>query len=229
VPEQLTWIGTTDEEKSGSPAAHDSGVEAMANLITVLRTLLAFLAVAMLRWHTWEIYVGAALLTLLLIWMDAWDGWVARRRNEESKAGAVFDILGDRVVEMTYWIAFASFGWIPVWVAVLVSARGILVDGLRALAFERGLTAFGATSMMRSPIGRLLVTSRLSRGAYGLGKAAAFTLVILAFAPGWQPSLKTTLLVLAYGCVYVTVALCVVRGIPVLLEARRFLTPERAG
>jgi phosphatidylglycerophosphate synthase len=49
----------------------------MANLITVARTLLAFLAVAMLRWHTWEIYVGAALLTLLLIWMDAWDGWVA--------------------------------------------------------------------------------------------------------------------------------------------------------
>jgi CDP-diacylglycerol--glycerol-3-phosphate 3-phosphatidyltransferase len=200
----------------------------MANLITVLRTLLAFLAVAMLRWHKWEIYVGAALLTLLLIWMDAWDGWVARRRNEASKVGAVFDILGDRVVEMTYWIAFASFGWIPVWVAVLVSARGILVDGFRALAFERGLTAFGATSMMRSKIGALLVSSRLSRGAYGLGKAAAFTLVILAFAPGWRPSLQTTLVWLAYACVYATVALCVVRGVPVLLEARRFLVPQRA-
>ena len=201
----------------------------MANLITIARTLLAFLAVAMLRWHTWEVYVGAALLTVLLIWMDAWDGWVARRRNEASKAGAVFDILGDRVVEMTYWIAFASFGWIPLWVAVLVSARGILVDGLRALALERGLTAFGATSMMRSKLGALLVTSRLSRGAYGLGKAAAFTLVILAFAPGWRPSLKATLELLAYGCVYATVVLCVARGIPVLVEARRFLVPERAG
>ena len=200
----------------------------MANLITVARTLLAFLAVAMLRWHTWEIYVGVALLTLLLIWMDAWDGWVARRRNEASKAGAVFDILGDRVVEMTYWIAFASFGWIPVWVAVLVSARGILVDGFRALALERGLTAFGATSMMRSRVGALLVSSRWSRGAYGLGKAAAFTLVILAFAPGWQPPLKTTLLWLATACVYATVALCVVRGVPVLVEGRRFLVPGRA-
>src|SRR5688500_9455016 len=136
--------------------------EVMANLITVARTLLAFLAVAMLRWHTWEIYVAAALLTLLLVWMDAWDGWVARRRNEASKAGAVFDILGDRVVEMTYWIAFASFGWIPVWVAVLVSARGIIVDGFRALAFERGLAAFGASSMMRSRLGALLVSSRFS-------------------------------------------------------------------
>jgi CDP-diacylglycerol--glycerol-3-phosphate 3-phosphatidyltransferase len=200
----------------------------MANLITVARTLLAFLAVAMLRWHTWEIYVAAALLTLLLIWMDAWDGWVARRRNEASKAGAVFDILGDRVVEMTYWIAFASFGWIPVWVAVLVSARGIIVDGFRALAFERGLTAFGASSMMRSPLGALLVSSRLSRGAYGFGKAAAFTLVILAFAPGWQPALGTALVWLALGCVYGTVALCVVRGVPVLFEARQFFAPERA-
>jgi len=201
----------------------------MANLITVVRTLLAFLAVAMLRWHTWEIYVGAALLTLLLIWMDAWDGWVARRRNEASKAGAVFDILGDRVVEMTYWIAFASLGWIPVWVAVLVSARGIIVDGFRALALERGLTAFGASSMMRSPLGALLVSSRLSRGAYGFGKAAAFTLVILAFAPGWHPTLGTALGWLALACVYGTVALCVVRGVPVLVEARRFFAPERAG
>jgi CDP-diacylglycerol---glycerol-3-phosphate 3-phosphatidyltransferase len=200
----------------------------MANLITVLRTVLAFLAVAMLRWHLWEIYVAAALLTLLLIWMDAWDGWVARRRNEASKAGAVFDILGDRVVEMTYWIAFASFGWIPVWVAVLVSARGILVDGFRALALERGLTAFGSTSMMRSKVGALLVSSRFSRGAYGLGKALAFTLVILAFAPGWHQATARALLWLAYVSVYLTVFLCVVRGIPVLLEARRFLAPERA-
>jgi CDP-diacylglycerol--glycerol-3-phosphate 3-phosphatidyltransferase len=82
---------------------------------------------------------------------------------------------------------------------------------------------------MRVRIGALLVSSRLSRGAYGVGKAAAFTLVILAFAPGWQPSLKTTLVVLAYGCVYATVALCVIRGIPVLVEARRYLAPERAG
>ncbi len=200
----------------------------MANLITVLRTLLAFVAVAMLRWHRWEIYVAAAVLTLLLIWMDAWDGWVARRRNEASKAGAVFDILGDRVVEMTYWIAFASFGWIPVWVAVLVSARGILVDGLRALALERGLTAFGATSMMRSRLGALLVSSRLSRGAYGVGKALAFTLVILAFAPGWRQTTTVLLTWLAYASVYFTVVLCVVRGVPVLVEARRFLAPEGA-
>jgi CDP-diacylglycerol--glycerol-3-phosphate 3-phosphatidyltransferase len=110
---------------------------------------------------------------------------------------------------------------------VLVSARGILVDGFRALALERGFTAFGGTSMMRSPLGALLVSSRFSRGAYGFGKAAAFTLVILAFAPGWHPALETTLVWLALACVYATVVLCVVRGVPVLVEARRFFVAER--
>jgi len=33
---------------------------------------------------------------------------------------------------------------------------------------------------------------------------------------------------LALGSVYATVALCVVRGVPVLVEARRFFAPERA-
>ena len=195
----------------------------MANLITLLRTVLAFLAVAMLRWHRWEIYVAAALLTALLIWMDAWDGWVARRRNEESKAGAVFDILGDRVVEMTYWIAFASFGWIPVWVAVLVSARGILVDGFRALALERGMTAFGATSMMRSKLGTLLVSSRLSRALYGGAKTLAFSLLILAFAPGLFRNIGPIVTWLAYASVYTTVFMCVVRGLPVVAEARHLV------
>ncbi len=195
----------------------------MANLITLARTLLAFGVVAMLHVRRWEVYVAAAALTLLLIWMDAWDGWVARKLKESSKLGAVIDILGDRVVEMTYWIVFAAFGWVPVWVAVLIAARGIVVDGVRALALERGFTAFGATSLMRGRVGAFLVSSRSSRALYGVGKALAFTLVILAAAPGWASQHAGAILAaLAYTAVYATVALCVLRGVPVLVEAKRF-------
>ena len=201
----------------------------MANLITLARTLLAFGVVAMLHVRRWEVYVAAAALTLLLIWMDAWDGWVARKLKESSKLGAVIDILGDRVVEMTYWIVFAAFGWVPVWVAVLIAARGIVVDGVRALALERGFTAFGATSLMRNRLGALLVSSRSSRAAYGVGKALAFTLLILAAAPGWVSHHTGAILTaLAYTCVYATVALCVVRGLPVLVEARRLIGPTES-
>jgi CDP-diacylglycerol--glycerol-3-phosphate 3-phosphatidyltransferase len=192
----------------------------MANLITLARTLLAFLVVGMLHWRSTGMYLTAVVLTVMVILLDAVDGWVARRRRECTTFGAVADILGDRVVEMTYWIGFATFGWIPVWIAIAVAARGIVVDGLRALALERGLTAFG---MMRSRFGRMVVSSRASRAMYGAGKAVAFSLVILLFTPGIIALLGGGLRLAAYGAVYLTVALCLVRGTPVVVEARRLV------
>jgi CDP-diacylglycerol--glycerol-3-phosphate 3-phosphatidyltransferase len=155
--------------------------------------------------------------------MDALDGYVARKRKETSKMGAVVDILGDRVVEMSYWIVFAKFGWVPLWVAILVSARGILVDGIRALALERGMTAFGASTMMKSKLGTLLVSSRSSRALYGAAKTLAFSLLILAFAPGLFRHIGPIVTWLAYASVYTTVVMCVVRGLPVVAEARHLV------
>ena len=195
----------------------------MANAITLARTLLAFLVVAMLHVRTKEMYLLAVGLTLLLIWMDALDGWVARKLGECSKFGAVADILGDRVVEMTYWIIFVAFGWLPPWVAIVVAARGIVVDGFRALALERGLTAFGSTSMMRSKLGALLVSSRVSRGLYGVGKALSFSLMILLFTPGIRHQLGGIGASLIYLVAYITVLFCLVRGVPVLVEARKLV------
>jgi CDP-diacylglycerol--glycerol-3-phosphate 3-phosphatidyltransferase len=193
----------------------------MANLITLARTLMAFLVVGLLHVRTTGVYLTAAALTVLIIVMDALDGYVARKRKETSKFGAVVDILGDRVVEMSYWIIFAVFGWVPAWVAIIIAARGIVVDGLRSLALERGLTAFGATSMMRTRLGTLLVSSRTSRALYGAAKAITFPMVILLFTPGLLALVGVGLRTMAYLSVYATVAFCLVRGTPVLLEARR--------
>ena len=193
-----------------------------ANLVAITRAVLAFIAVAIL-FHRRDLYLLAAVLTIISILMDGLDGWVARRYGEVSRIGAVIDILTDRIVELTYWIAFAALGWIPAWVPIVVAVRGLLVDGARAIAFERGLTAFGPTTMMRSKLGTFLVASRESRSAYGIAKAAAFTLMIVAYAPTLPDSAQGVVLVIALVCVYASVALCVLRGIPVLLEARRLL------
>lgn len=192
----------------------------MANRITLVRTLLAFLVAAMLQIRSPGVYVTAAVLTVVVILLDALDGWVARRYNECSKFGALADILGDRVTEMTYWIAFAALGWVPAWVAVVFAARGIVVDGLRSMALESGLSAFG---MMRTRLGKLLVSSRSSRALYGAGKLLAFTLIILLFTPGLVPAIGGPLRIFTYTCVYATVVLCIVRGAPVLAEGRRFI------
>ncbi len=194
----------------------------MANLISLLRVLLAMGVVILLGNATQPVYIGAFVLTVVVIWMDGLDGYVARRFNETSKAGAVIDILADRAVEMIYWIAFLHLGWVPLWIPLVIVIRGIWVDGLRSLALEQGYTAFGTNTMMQSKLGVFLVSSRASRWLYAVSKAFTFSLLILQHTPHLVIPFELQWVLLVQTCVYLTVFFCIVRGLPVILEARRF-------
>lgn len=197
----------------------------MANWISLIRVLLGFAVFAILALPSPGAYVFAFVLTLIVIWMDGLDGYVARKFNEASKFGSVFDILCDRAVELTYWIGFCAFGWVPLWMPLMVMARGVFVDGFRAIALEQGHTAFGENSMMKSNLGVFLVSSRFSRFSYAILKALAFSVTILAFMPGGF-SARAWVMPLAWLSLYGTVIFCVIRGLPVLIEARRFFIEE---
>jgi CDP-diacylglycerol--glycerol-3-phosphate 3-phosphatidyltransferase len=199
----------------------------MANLVSLLRTLLALLVVGLLFIPTQTVYLLCFGLTVLVIAMDALDGYVARKFNEASKLGAVIDILGDRVVEQVYWVTFLALGWLPLWVPLVVIVRGIVVDGLRSMAFEQGFTAFGQSSMQKSRLGWLLVSSNFSRTTYAVAKAAAFAFLILGHTPGFPPQVNANITLVGLVCTYISVAFCVVRGLPVLVEGRRFLADDK--
>ncbi len=164
----------------------------------------------------------AFVLTVLVMWGDGLDGFFARKLNQCTKLGAVLDIAGDRVVEMLYWIVFAVLGWIPPWVPIVFLVRGTFVDAIRAQVAEQGFTAFGAKTMMQSPVGKFLVASNFSRFSYAVAKAAAFCLVIAGHIDQAPPA------VLAAGlfCTYFSTAFCIIRGLPVLIEARPLLAGD---
>lgn len=194
----------------------------MANTITILRTILAFVVVAILFTATKQMYIAAFILTIIVIWMDGLDGYVARKFNETSKLGAVLDILSDRVVENVYWITFLAFGWIQLWIPLVVVTRGIITDGLRSLALEQGFTAFGSSTMMQSKIGKFIVASNFSRFSYAIFKAISFAFMILIHIPNFEFPYKTNIIMLTYISVYITVFFCVARGLPVIIESKRF-------
>jgi CDP-diacylglycerol--glycerol-3-phosphate 3-phosphatidyltransferase len=108
---------------------------------------------------------------------------------------------------------------------LVVVSRGVIVDGLRSLALEEGYTAFGQSSMMQHPLGILLVSSRFSRWTYAVCKALAFSLIILAHVPGLP--YNTAWLQLSVVLLWITVIFCVLRGLPVLVECKRFFNPSR--
>lgn len=192
----------------------------MANLITSTRFVLLFFLVAMAYFAPppWQL-IDSALL-ILIIGLDGLDGYVARRRGETSVFGSVYDIAVDRIVENVLWLALADLDLVPVWVAIVFITRGLLVDSIRGHAATQGHSAFG---MMRSRIGRFLVSGRFMRGFYGTVKALAFGW-LLAFQPvpalwpafwaQWGGLLESV----GLGLVMVSVATCLLRGVPVVVE-----------
>jgi CDP-diacylglycerol--glycerol-3-phosphate 3-phosphatidyltransferase len=202
----------------------------MANTVTFLRFCLLFLIVGLLYGAPPAWRLVNAPLVVVVIALDALDGYLARRRGETSVFGSVFDIAVDRAVENVLWIVLADVGRVPIWAPVVFVTRGAFVDSIRSHAVADGETPFG---MMRGGLARFLVGGRFLRAFYGTLKALTFGLLLFLepipeLLPDvwnrWSASLET----LTWSLVLVTVILCVVRGLPVLWEfIQREAAPRR--
>jgi CDP-diacylglycerol--glycerol-3-phosphate 3-phosphatidyltransferase len=200
----------------------------VANLITVARLLLLFVAIALIYWGSAGAILFAVLLIAIVFAGDGLDGYVARRRKSTSQFGAVFDIAGDRIVENALWVIFAELQLIPVWIPLLVLTRSFVVDGLRSISYAEGMTAFGERNMMRSQLTEWLTAGRFMRTLYGYAKAFGFLFLtgleafrhrmapdsLLHQAYDWDP-----LRWAGWACVVVAVALTIIRGLPVIYDA----------
>lgn len=196
------------------------GLCVMANLITLGRFLLLFVLVALALQAPpdWQ-QINAPLLVLIIA-LDGIDGYVARRRNETSTFGSVFDIMVDRVVENVTCLVLAYLSLLPLWVAILFLTRGIVVDSIRYRAVAGGESVFG---MMRSRWGRRLVAGRFARGFYGALKLVTFGwLFLIQPWPALYPELwnawRGSIAIASDILVFATVTMCVARAIPVVIE-----------
>jgi len=198
----------------------------MANTITLARLPLLVGVVLLLYLGSPVVHLVTAFVVLVLILMDSLDGIVARRRQETGMLGSKLDIAVDRIVEQVLWIVYADLDLISVAIPVIFIIRGGLVDTVRSFSFVWGKTSFG---MMQTKWGRRLVASNFMRTLYGLVKAAAFcTLAVaLGLRELWADTPKAgtaeAVWLAAVVLSWIATAICVIRGAPVLLEARTLL------
>ena len=203
-----------------------------ANIITLIRIGLAIVTLVMFQMGFY-FRIGAILLTGLVFYMDALDGYLARKLGVASDFGALFDITGDRIVEHVYWIFFTVLGMVSIWVPIIIVSRSFSVDTVRSVAFSKeGKTPFGENSMMRSPFTLFLTSGRFMRGLYGFMKVFTFALLGCILALEVDSGLvrshlparfMSDLTLLTTVCVWITTVLCLVRGIPVLWDGRYYL------
>ena len=193
----------------------------MANLITIARFPLLFLYLAALYYGNQNMLYWSVPFILFIYSLDSLDGWVARRRGESSLLGSVLDIATDRTLEYVLWVIYAHLGLIPVIVPIIVLIRGTTVDAVRAVGMKSGKSAL---VRRLSPLNRFLVGSRFMRAFYGLAKGAAAGFLTLAYAlpesGGWFDLIYQTGIIFTW----ISVFLCLIRGIPVLVEGMKSLS-----
>jgi len=206
------------------------------NRVTLMRIGLLFIMVFLVYDRSFWSRLLAALLAILVIVMDWLDGYLARRLQESSLVGSVLDIAGDRIIESVLWICLADIRLVPVWIPIVVVSRDIMTDSIRNFVLRFGYTAFGEKTMMRTRLGRFLTGSPVMRTSYALFKAFSFGFLLLLSAFQKLPALQrqdfqTWLdngLRIGMLCSVMTAVLCLVRGIPVIIEGLALIREKEA-
>lgn len=167
------------------------------NLLTVSRILMIPVVVVALLDETPEGDVIAAAVFALAAATDGLDGYIARRRMEETTFGKLMDPLADKLLVTAALISLVSLDRLAAWVAMVIIAREFAVTGLRSLAAEMGV---------------VVSASWLGKAKTGLQIAAIIALIAVE-----SESLAVDLLV------YAAVAMTIISGADYFLGLRRHL------
>ncbi len=107
------------------------------NLITLFRLALLLPILLLLALSPGErSFQGAFALFGIAALLDAADGWVARRWNCTSPAGAFLDPLTDKItcILLLVFLACRYPDWVSLWLVLPLIAREFAVQGFRSLA-----------------------------------------------------------------------------------------------
>ncbi len=197
----------------------------MANFITLLRLPFLIAFVLLLSVENEQVRLWCIPLLFVLLLMDTLDGLTARSLKQVSLFGSVLDIAVDRIVELVLWVVFAFFHLIPIVIPLIIIARGISVDAVRAVGLQEGLMPF---QQVKARLSRFLVASPIMRTSYGITKGLAFIALTLDLAlqtndpPKWGLPFHTGVQVVSW----LATVICLARGLPVLIEGFQYLKSQ---
>jgi CDP-diacylglycerol--glycerol-3-phosphate 3-phosphatidyltransferase len=108
------------------------------NLLTFVRLALAPVA-AVLAYSSAGAGRACALgIFLFAMATDVVDGLIAKLPGQSSRLGLYLDPVTDKIIVLTMFFVLADLELLPLWMAVLMLARELVVDGLRSAAATSG-------------------------------------------------------------------------------------------
>jgi CDP-diacylglycerol--glycerol-3-phosphate 3-phosphatidyltransferase len=163
----------------------------LPNALTLFRIFLVpFLVVVLLTKFSGREFVGLAIF-LLAAATDFFDGWIARRRNQTTRLGALLDPIADKLLMSAAFISLVEMDpmHVPAWMVVIIIGREFAVSGLRSIAAQQGVTIAASPLGKGKMVSQVIAISLLILG-YELGelrvsgKFALWVVMVFALASG---------------------------------------------
>jgi CDP-diacylglycerol--glycerol-3-phosphate 3-phosphatidyltransferase len=163
----------------------------LPNALTLFRIFLVpFLVVVLLTKFTGREFVGLAIFLIAAI-TDFFDGWIARRRNQTTRMGALLDPIADKLLMSAAFISLVEMDpvHVPAWMVVIIIGREFAVSGLRSIAAQQGVTIAASPLGKGKMVSQVVAISLLILG-YQLGqlrvtgKFALWAVMFFALASG---------------------------------------------
>jgi CDP-diacylglycerol--glycerol-3-phosphate 3-phosphatidyltransferase len=179
------------------------------NLLTISRVPLTVVLCAFIDARVWV----AALATFIVASLTDWiDGWWARRFNQMSAFGRVFDPLTDKILlgsAFIFLVRVPDSGMEP-WMVALIIGRELLITGVRgyveSLGKKFGADWFGKLKTILQCLWLLAVLLYLSLQHQS-----------------WADSLVPPVEMLHYGLLYAMIAATVLSGLQYCAKAWKLL------
>jgi CDP-diacylglycerol---glycerol-3-phosphate 3-phosphatidyltransferase len=143
----------------------------LPNALTLFRIFLVpFLVVVLLTKFTGREFVGLAIFLVAAI-TDFFDGWIARRRNQTTRLGALLDPIADKLLMSAAFISLVEMDptHVPAWMVVIIIGREFAVSGLRSIAAQQGVTIAASPLGKGKMVSQVIAISLLILG-YELGQ-----------------------------------------------------------
>lgn len=102
------------------------------NMLTLARILAVPLTIWLILSEAWQL---AFWLFALAGATDALDGYLARRLNQRTDIGAYLDATADKALLVSVYLTLAVMDVIPLWLAILVIARDVMIVGAVIIAW----------------------------------------------------------------------------------------------
>ena len=157
--------------------------------------------------HSALLYAASGVFILAYV-TDAFDGYLARRRNQVTDFGKLMDPMADKLLTTAALIMLAAYGMIHPAAVIIILSREFIISALRLVCIEKGVV------VAASGWGKLKTVSQ----------AVSVPAVMVTYAAAaqfdWVP--RETLYV-ADALVWISAVLAVISAVDYLYKNRKIL------